>query len=54
MNESDFKIKESQTIKCLIYLNKQHKNKRIMGKQKWVINIKYISAANDALPPIII
>ena len=32
MDESGFEIKESQIIKCLIYLNKQHKNKRIIKK----------------------
>ena len=54
MDKSGFGIKKSQIIKYLIYLNKQYKNKRIMGKQKQILNIKYISIANNALPPIII
>ena len=54
MDESGFGIGESQIIKCLIYLGKQHKNKRIVEKQEWVTDIECTSVVNEALPPMII
>ena len=54
MDESGFGIGELQTTKCLVYLGKQYKNKKIVGKQKWVTDIECISAAGEALSPMII
>jgi hypothetical protein len=54
MDEAGFGIGEEQSIKVLIYLDKDIKHKTILGKQEWVIDIKCISNAGEALAPLII
>ena len=54
MDESGFRIGESQTIRVLIYLNRNQRHKIVGGKQEWITDIKYISAAGESLPPILI
>ena len=54
MDESGFRVGESQTIKVLVPLNRQQKYKVVVGKQEWVIVIECINAAGEALPPMII
>ena len=54
MDESGFNIGESQSTKVLVSIDKQQKNKRVVGKQEWVTVIEAINAAGEALPSMII
>ena len=54
MDESGFSVGEEQAIKVLIYLDYVKQQKVIAGKQEWVSDIKCISAAGEALPPLLI
>ena len=54
MDESGFGIGDSQSTKIIVPIGKQHKNKKIVGKQELVTDIECINAAGEALPPTII
>jgi hypothetical protein len=54
MDESGFGIGDEQATRVLIYLDKPTKHKVIGGKQEWVTDIECISAAGEALPPLLI
>src|SRR5436305_514701 len=54
MDESGFGIGEEQAIKVLVHLDSTQKYKVIGGKQEWVTVIECISAAGEALAPLLI
>jgi hypothetical protein len=54
MDESGFGISEEQTMKVLVYLNKNIQYKVVAGKQEWVTNMECMNAAGEALPPLLI
>ena len=54
MDESGFGVGEEQAMKVLIHLNHAKQQKVIAGKQEWVSDIECISAAGEALPPLLI
>lgn len=54
MDESGFGIGEEQAIKVLVYLDKNIKYNVIAGKQEWVTDVECMSAAGEALPPLLI
>jgi hypothetical protein len=54
MDESGFGIGEEQAIKVLVYLDCAQKHKVVGGKQEWVTAIECISAAGEALAPLLI
>jgi hypothetical protein len=54
MDESGFGVGEEQTMRVLVYLDTKQKEKVIGGKQEWVTDIECISAAGEALPPLLI
>ena len=54
MDESGFGVGEEQVMKVLVYLDIKQKEKVIGGKQEWVTDIECISAAGEALPPLLI
>ena len=54
MDESGFGVGEEQSIKVLVYLDAAMKQRVIGGKQEWVTDIECISAAGEALPPLLI
>ena len=43
MDELGFKIGESQTIKVLVPITHNQKNKIMTGKQEWIIDIECIN-----------
>ncbi|KAF2228371.1 hypothetical protein EV356DRAFT_458147, partial [Viridothelium virens] len=54
INKLGFGVGKEQTIIILIYLNNIKKEKVVLNKQDWVINIKYISTAGKLLAPLLI
>jgi hypothetical protein len=54
MDESGFGIGEEQAMKVLIYLDNATKYTAVGGKQEWVTDIECISAAGEALAPLLI
>jgi hypothetical protein len=54
MDESGFGVGEEQSMKVLVYLDKATKYRVVAGKQEWVTDIECISAAGEALPPLLI
>jgi hypothetical protein len=54
MDESGFGVGEEQAMKVLIYLDDTTKHSVIGGKQEWVTDIECISAAGEALSPLLI
>lgn len=54
MDESGFGVGEEQAMKVLVYLDSEQKHKVIGGKQEWVTVIECISAAGEALAPLLI
>jgi hypothetical protein len=54
MDESGFGIGEEQSMKVLVYLDRPTKHRVIAGKQEWVTDIECISAAGEALAPLLI
>jgi hypothetical protein len=53
MNQ-DLVLVKSRQQKVLVYLDKHIKYKVIGGKQEWVTDIECMSAAGEALPPLLI
>jgi hypothetical protein len=54
MDESGFGIGEELAIKVLVHLDSTQKHKVVGGKQEWATTIECISAAGEALAPLII
>ena len=54
MDESGFGVGESQTTRVLVLINSTHKYKSVAGKQEWITDIECVSAAGEALAPMII
>jgi len=54
MDESGFGIGEEQAMKVLVHLDSTQKHKVVGGKQEWATTIECISAAGEALAPLII
>ena len=49
MDESGFNINKKQIIKILMHLDNIQKYKVVIGKQKWIIDIKCINMAGEAI-----
>ena len=54
MDKSGFDINEEQMMKVLMHLNNIQKYKVIIGKQKWIIDIKCINMTDKTIISILI
>ena len=54
IDESGFSIGEEEVIKVLMHLDNIQKYKVMAGKQEWIIDIKCINAAGEAIAPTLI